>query len=252
MGHSYMKFGPLDSYDDGLLLHSELLSVEAVRVLWLERIRTAWRGATSRQYWSDSVLFTTKASASRDAEARRTQGSQFAIHEIPALRLNSVSGSVVITEIDTDNPLGRWGREPEPDRLGLTRLGIWDRESKRDRLKQLRRGERMRTVVEGFGVLSVPLGWPWTSGWPDPRPDEDSLLAGTLPLETRTEPAGTRALLTWSSEFFDGYLFWNEGQSAYSRTGVRRLVRAFRRNSPDWRDAQQRIIDLREELRRHP
>lgn len=81
--------------------------VSAVMVFYVLRGRNAWHSTWVEHYFAD-CMHTSLLSAKRNAELRRGQGNVFRIVEKPALRVDLLHRSHVITEIACADPLAEF------------------------------------------------------------------------------------------------------------------------------------------------
>lgn len=206
------------------LLGSELLSVSAVRVHILASARNAWHSTSSRRYLPDAVMFSDRLSARRAAEPRRKQGTYFTVQDTPALRFDSLEGTIVIADFHPDVPFRTWGASEGWGLLALDRLRV---------------GTTIGQVVADFSADPR-----WDSAWGWSGKDADSVLMA-VPTERDVLPRLGRADFTQSTSYAQGtdwYLGWVDRPGRYSDTGVRSIVRRFQANSRDsWRDARSRV-----------
>ena len=94
----------LNLYLDNDFLSSEFKVFKPVTLYLLSTGRTAWRGAWSEQYRSDSALFSNLDEAKRSAESRRSQGTKFEIEQVPGLAFYSLEGVVACVEFHSSPP----------------------------------------------------------------------------------------------------------------------------------------------------
>ena len=94
----------LNLYLDNDFLSSEFKVFKPVTLYLLSTGRTAWRGAWSEQYRSDSALFSNLDEAKRTAESRRSQGTKFEIQQVPGLAFYSLEGVVACVEFHSSPP----------------------------------------------------------------------------------------------------------------------------------------------------
>lgn len=99
-------------------------AIRAVTVNYCFNGRNAWHSTWITQY-SSGCMHRTLDSAKEFAETNRVQGSKFYIKELPAISLDTMCGSVVVTEINTPNPLSQysvaghtWANDPRLRSLG--------------------------------------------------------------------------------------------------------------------------------------
>lgn len=74
-------------------------------VFYFHNVRNAWWNTTSKRYPNVKAFCTSKEQAEGRIQARRTQGSKWQVHELPAIVVASDALAFVATEINTGSPL---------------------------------------------------------------------------------------------------------------------------------------------------
>ncbi len=98
------------------LYHSEVTSIGCCKLFFLVAGRNAWHSTWINRYTPGS-LQTSFLGATSEAEKRRVQGTTFVIKEIPALKLSSKAGHLLVRQLQAlgyqvlQAPDGRQGLE---------------------------------------------------------------------------------------------------------------------------------------------
>lgn len=87
----------------------EITGLELITIFYVHTGRNAWHSTWISRY-SPGCMHTTLKSAKSYAETQRVQGTTFNISELPALLIASSIGSVVVTQINSKNPLSGYSR----------------------------------------------------------------------------------------------------------------------------------------------
>lgn len=199
-------------------LDEPMLDVSSRRLSVLSRGRNAWHGSWVNNYQpapGATELFGTPASAQRQAERRRVQGSQFHVTEAPGLVVRSRSLTVVFCDFHPDNPFHGW--DPARSTNGLN---------------VLLPGTPMREVLNSFGHRSP--------NWARAQ-HKASMRTGSLLDVFNLMPLGGRKLGAWTSRSFGGSyeLGWDAERSRFTRSGTNSIVREFQRlvdRTPEYRE----------------
>ncbi|WP_284126415.1 hypothetical protein [Parerythrobacter aestuarii] len=111
------KFSPGAHKKLGL---SHISDVFPTNLFYVIRGRNAWHSTWVTHYFAECMHDSIRTAKDR-AEKWREQGSVFTIREQPALAFRSKQGLVLITEINTQLPLGRWIKDyqKEDSEFGL-------------------------------------------------------------------------------------------------------------------------------------
>lgn len=80
------------------------------KLVYFSQGRNAWEGRWSRTYTREEAFCPDLKSATAKIERQRVQGSQWHIAELPVLVLAGVEDSLLVTEINTREPLSRFLR----------------------------------------------------------------------------------------------------------------------------------------------
>lgn len=79
------------------------------KIYYLVRGRNAWH-STWVQHYYPGCMATKLLDVERNAEEKRTFGSVFYVKELPAIAVQTKSGVLVVTEINTDAPLSGYSK----------------------------------------------------------------------------------------------------------------------------------------------
>lgn len=85
-------------------------SSRAIKIHYLVRGRNAWNSTWVQHYYS-GCMATANSDVELDAEKRRENGSVWSITELPALAIDSESGTLVITQLNSQSPLAGYSAE---------------------------------------------------------------------------------------------------------------------------------------------
>lgn len=86
-----------------------VIALKEITAFYVHTGRNAWHSTWIARY-SPGCMHTTLKSAKSYAETKRIQGTTFNISELPALIISSNIGSVVVTQINSKNPLAGYSR----------------------------------------------------------------------------------------------------------------------------------------------
>ena len=86
-----------------------VITLKEITAFYVHTGRNAWHSTWIARY-SPGCMHTTLKSAKSYAETKRVQGTTFNISELPALIISSYIGSVVVTQINSKNPLAGYSR----------------------------------------------------------------------------------------------------------------------------------------------
>ena len=86
-----------------------VIALKEITAFYVHTGRNAWHSTWIARY-SPGCMHTTLKSAKSYAETKRVQGTTFNISELPALMISSSIGSVVVTQINSSNPLDGYSR----------------------------------------------------------------------------------------------------------------------------------------------
>ncbi len=162
----------LNLYLDNEFLRSEFKVFKPVTLYLLSTGRTAWRGAWSEQYRSDSALFSNLYEARRTAESRRRQGTKFEIEQVPGLAFYSLEGVVACVEFHSSPPYKN---------LKITEIG-----------EHINLGTPLIKAIEPFSRASHEF-------WNYPFPSKSSFISIRADLNTNFEPLVEISPKVWES-----------------------------------------------------
>lgn len=150
-----------------------------IKIFYLYQGRNAWH-STWVQHYYPGCMTDAISTARSNAESRRAPGNVFYILDTPALAVESELGALVITQVNTGDPLG--GYEPLP-----TASLVENGEFKRRRLpRKLKVGAPLAEVRETF-----QRGSPYWSAAPAMESD---VLVLWLPTPRRAKPLDSGGL----------------------------------------------------------
>lgn len=92
------------------LFEARLRTVLAGTVFFVSEGRNAWHSTWVQTYWA-GCMHSSLASAKKLAEKSRKQGSVFQIQELPCLQCNTDQGSIIVTEINSRDPLSGYSAD---------------------------------------------------------------------------------------------------------------------------------------------
>jgi hypothetical protein len=156
-------------------------------------------------------MCTDLASAKHVAERWRAQGSVFTIREQPALILSSSAGAFIVTEINTEQPLGNLARRRGAESVVVE---IQDR---------LAHKELASTVEQIASLLKASARYSWSPLCPP----KSLILVGTDSVDVEFARLRSRNLKSWRSSS-DGpqyFLGWIEGASNIRPAPILRISR---------------------------
>lgn len=87
----------------------EIIELKEITAFYVHTGRNAWHSTWIARY-SSGCMHTTLKSAKSFAETNRVQGTTFNISELPAIKIKSSIGTVVVTQINAKNPLSGYSR----------------------------------------------------------------------------------------------------------------------------------------------
>ncbi|WP_150497730.1 hypothetical protein [Roseibium aquae] len=172
---------------------SKIKKLESCIIYYIYQGRNAWHSTWVTQYWS-GCMHTTLESAKENAERLRTQGSVFHIQELPALAFRSAKGVLVVTQINTLQPL----RYYSADAVSSLPEGF-------KRIK----GGRENYLSKGAPLMGVAMSFLHSSRfWREAPPAENSVITVSSSDSNLTLKKLTKAKLCTfkSSSFGGGYL----------------------------------------------
>lgn len=188
--------------------------IRAVKIYYWYRGRNAWWQVWATHY-SEGCIHTSIESAQSYVEYERTQGSVFYIKQLPAVLLITEGLAVVITQINSDHPLGDYSH---------TLIEKKAKESWRNdfgtKSIALKRGETFSSIMKSFH--------PYSSFWVKTPPIKSSVLeVYSSRRAVSFEDLSDEDLMQWKSfPLGQGYrLGWSVPRSAQINTSaVRNLT----------------------------
>lgn len=99
------------------LLTSRVQALQPVLLYYVFTGRNAWHSTWVQRY-TPGCMHTSLQSARQYAEARRVQGTVFNIKELPALLFRSPHGCLVVTQINSHDPLATYAAMAVHDDVG--------------------------------------------------------------------------------------------------------------------------------------
>lgn len=183
-------------------------------VYYVHTGRNAWHSTWVTQY-SPGCMHTTLSSAKEYAEALRTRGTVFYIRQLPCLVFRGHGITIVITEINNNNPLGGYS----PDAT----------------IQDVAAGtKKMKSALDNYLKIGAPLVGVGMSFLPDsrfwirkPSPRNSVVVLASKNEAISIEKAKSDSLLSWQSFSNGGYycLGWRSIESHIKRTAVLALYR---------------------------
>lgn len=192
---------PFDEGAEALLGRRHLKNVQAIKSYYLVKGRNAWHGNWVKTFEQDQLFFDLD-SAKESAEERRNCGNVFYIEELPTVVLTSNIGDVIISEVNTDEPLK--GFDCSSDLF------------------------RLRTPIAKAAKSFDYYGNHWNS--PPPNPESLFVLFDYLGAR-QYEPLGDHSLTKWTSYSSGGQyrLGWVEESGRFASSAILKLVRQAKR-----------------------
>ena len=159
-------------------------------------------------------MHTTLESAKKHSEDRRTQGTVFNIKEVPAVLLRSKSGCIVVTQINTGNPLAGYSADATTGSVGPNMKKI--------------EGALDNYICRGAPMLGAALSFlPGSRFWKTMPPYKNSVIIISTN-ETAVEflPLPTRSFtIKTSFSRGGGYLLgWTDREASITPDGVERAI----------------------------
>lgn len=199
------------------------LSIEPVECIYkvliyfLSTGRNAWHGIWSAKY-TTGCMHTSLLSAQEAAEKKRTQGTVFYIQQLPCLAYRSKSNLLLVTQINTEEPLSWFSCEPVRKRESYQQIATSDFVE-----NPLTAGSPIKAVASSFHFDSVH--------WEIEPPSRDSvmLLTSMTPMMMFEELAMHLRLHFFQSYSQGGYykLGWKKYDSQICASAVFGLHKKF-------------------------
>jgi hypothetical protein len=188
------------------------------KIFYLFRKRNAWNSTTVRHY-TDECMHDSLQSAQNRAEQLREMGSVFMIREQPVLAFRSSTGTVLVTEINSQTPLTYWIKGSR--RRGAD-LGLNPDYCRLDSV--IVPGQRLGTFIAALSDRKV---------FPErlPKWSKDTFLLASSNPDLLVEDRRAR-LKEWKSSSVgaDYYLNWTQYWSETSGRAIRRVADALAMN----------------------
>jgi hypothetical protein len=207
-----------DGTENETLAKSKVKAVDACILYYLYQGRNAWHSTWVTQY-SYGCMHTTLESAKESAERLRTQGSVFYIRQLPALAFRSAQGALIVTQINTTQPL----RDYSAVALRPLPHGV-------ERLK----GGRENYVSKGAPISGAALSFSRSSRfWKKAPPHRNSVIVdASLDRSVALEQLTKSKLRTFKSSSNGGayFLSWSSPEQMHGGTSslfVQRLSKGF-------------------------
>lgn len=182
-------------------------------VYYLYRGRNAWNSKWVQHYYP-KCLSTKDLFARENAERLRGNGNTFTIQQLPALAVQTEIGVIVITEINTENPLSGYSPDAVKERP--------------DSGLQLIDGAKSNYFYKGADANAFVLSFDRKSRFwkriPNPKNsilmmfNEGMSLDDLEPLESKLTSKKSRS---WGTKYMLG---WEEGSSVIKSKAVRELA----------------------------
>jgi hypothetical protein len=214
-----MAFTTYDEERFPALSKSTVISVESVLIYYVFNGRNAWHSTWVTQY-TRNCMHKDFGLAQAQCERNRTQGSVFNIKELPALRISSGAGNLVISQINCETPL-----------LGYSADAI---------LEDVRPGQRKIDNAQdnyiriGAPISGCALSFAYNSRFWRKRPVGNYviILASDDPA-LQLEKLPRRNLVRHSSFSHGGAykLGWRQLDSNIKKNGVTSLTKQFKQSS---------------------
>ena len=143
-----------------------LESLEAIRIYYCYRGRNAYYRIWATHYFP-GCMHQSWASAKAFAETQRAQGSVFYIEQLSSLLLVARDYCVIVTQINSDNPLKDYSYLAMPEKEG------WISRKARDTQRVvLTRGVKLEAPISSFA--------PDSNFWVVPQPPHNSVVVATM------------------------------------------------------------------------
>ncbi|MFI8483004.1 hypothetical protein ACIGCM_20805 [Pseudomonas sp. NPDC078700] len=175
--------------------------------------RNAWHSTWITRY-SEGCMHPTLELAKNYAEKRRTQGTVFHIHELPAILFRTRNGCLIATQINSKNPLLNYLPNPFTTNLESTKLDMVDTLDSYTCINP--------TISET--VLSFACG---SRFWLTQPPTEDSVItvATNDPTASFAVLSNDNLQIRTSCSLGKKYLLGSPvKESGYSSSGVRNIL----------------------------
>lgn len=184
-----------------------ITGLKEITAFYVHTGRNAWHSTWIARY-SPGCMHTTLKSAKAYAETKRVQGTTFNISELPALIISSNIGSVVVTQINSQNPLSGYSRNA----VRLTHHS-----------HELMEGHLNDYLITGAPIYGAILSFERDSRfWKNPPPHSDSLIITETP-ETDPDTVQIEAEILKYKSFSQGGQYtmgWQTHKSDVSPCGV--------------------------------
>ncbi|QMV62880.1 hypothetical protein VUJ49_23245 [Pseudomonas berkeleyensis] len=195
------------------LANSEVESLSTTLLYYVFTGRNAWHSTWITRY-SEGCMHASLELAKKYAENRRTQGTVFHIKELPSIIVRSKNGCLIVTQINSNNPLSNYS----PNATSVdTKLGT----KKID-------GALNNYICKKAPVLGVALSFAYDSRfWLKPPTATNSVIAVATNDPSAIFPElPDRDLITKVSVSHGGnYLLgWSDKKSLINKTGVRSIL----------------------------
>lgn len=191
------------------LASANILEIKAGSLYYIYRGRNAWH-STWVTHYHEGCMSSSLATAKQVAERWRAQGSVFIIREQPTLIFVTGTGTLAVTEINTERPAGnlasRRGAEP----------------ALREIQERLSSREPPTTVDQIASLLIAAAKYSWSPLCPP----KSLILLASGSSSHEIQRLRTRNLKSWaSSSFGSQYLLsWSERPSAIKPGAVLRIA----------------------------
>ena len=201
-----------DDYINKFLSHNHGIDFFCAKVFFLTTKRSAWHSTTTNRYRRFYPVFLNKKSAKLKAEELRKKGSYFIINEIPSIVIELQSGSIVLIQINTEEPFKHYSIEALGEEYGRRRYGYL--------------ASYLHIGVNIFELLQT---FRWDSNfWLINQPEQNSILAFHVNADKKEfcllqEKTPLKFYKSYSngSEY---YLGWNEENSKVNSSFIRQLI----------------------------
>jgi hypothetical protein len=195
------------------LAKSEVESISTTLLYYVFTGRNAWHSTWITRY-SEGCMHASLELAKKYAEKRRTQGTVFHIKELPSIIARSKNGCLIVTQINSSNPLSNYS----PNATSVnTKPGT----KKID-------GALNNYICKKAPILGLALSFAYDSRfWLAPPAAKNSVItvATNDPLASFSELPDRNLTIKVSFSHGGNYLLgWSDKESLINKSGVRRIL----------------------------
>jgi hypothetical protein len=204
-----MSFGLIDVHSSPTRpLSNRLRGIETVKIFHCYYSRNAWYSTRITRYAPGSMHLTREA-AEAFSESERINGSVQFIEELPALHFRGEDFSLVVTQINTSDPLRDYVIAPKQ--------------------RSVREGERRSYFTFGASLEEIARSFgPATRFWKKPQSDKDSVVALIMINSEQTTPLeASHRLGRWRAQSHgpDYFLEWHSHPCDTRGTAIAALAK---------------------------